>query len=210
MAKQTWWNLPADKRARIIEEAMKEFGTRGFSSGSLNVIADRARIAKGSLFQYFDDKLDFFVTVCDHVASEIGRSVLATIDHEAGLFENLRRLVDQWMSYFRAHPLERRLSYVAVHEIEPDVRVAVRAVANARYEAAIQPLVSAAKASGELRPDVDERMVMSLTAVVLRHLNSAPFEAAGDVGIPFHTLSDAAADSWALAYVDVLETAFAA
>jgi len=209
MPKQTWWNLPADKRARVIDEAMKEFGARGFSSGSLNVIADRANVAKGSLFQYFDDKLDLFVTVCEHVSQEIGRSVLVTMDEDAGLFENLRRLVRQWVTYFRAHPVERRLAYAAVHELELGVRVAVRAVPNAHYEAAIQPLISAAKASGELRPDVDERMVLSLTTVVLRHLNSAPFEPAGDVGIPFDTLSDAAADRWALAYVDVLETAFA-
>ena len=43
---------------------MVEFGTRGFSAGSLNVIASQAGIAKGSLFQYFEDKLDFFVTIC--------------------------------------------------------------------------------------------------------------------------------------------------
>ena len=69
---------------------------------------------------------------------------------------------------------------------------------------------SAARRAGELRADVDEHLVLSLLSVVLRHLNSAPFDLAGDVAIPFPDLSDAEVDRWALAYVDVLETALAA
>ena len=80
MANATWWNLPDEKAARITEAAMLEFGTRGFSAGSLNVIASQAGIAKGSLFQYFEDKLDFFVTICEHVASEIERAVLTSVE----------------------------------------------------------------------------------------------------------------------------------
>ena len=210
MANATWWNLPDDKRARITEAAMEEFGTRGFSAGSLNVIASRSGVAKGSLFQYFDDKLDFFVTICEHVTTEIGRAALATVDPEAGLFDNLRDIVRQWMRYFRDHPIERRIAYATLHEIEPDVRAIVRSVPNARYSLALQPLINAAAARGELRSDVDPRMVLSMTAIVLRHLNSGPFDLAGDVAFPFHELSDSAVDRWALAYVDVLEAAFAA
>ena len=210
MANATWWNLPDEKRARITEAAMQEFGTRGFSAGSLNVIASQAGIAKGSLFQYFDDKLDFFVTVVEHVASEVGRAVLTSVTPDAGFFDNLRHIVRQWMRYFRDHPVERRIAYASLHEIEPDVRDMVRAVPNAHHKAALEPLISAATARGELRPDVDQRMVLSMTTIVLRHLNSGPFDHAGDVGIPMHELSDAAVDRWALAYIDVLEAAFAA
>jgi AcrR family transcriptional regulator len=210
VANSTWWNLPDEKRARITEAAMQEFGTRGFSAGSLNVIASQAGIAKGTLFQYFDDKLDFFVTVVEHVASEVGRSVLTSVTPDAGFFDNLRHIVRQWMRYFRDHPVERRIAYASLHEIEPDVRDMVRAVPNAHHKAALEPLISAATARGELRADVDQRMVLSMTAIVLRHLNSGPFDPAGDVGIPMHELSDAAVDRWALAYVDVLEAAFAA
>ena len=210
MANATWWNLPDEKRARITEAAMVEFGTRGFSAGSLNVIASQAGIAKGSLFQYFEDKLDFYVTICEHVASEIERAVISTLRPDAGLFDNLRHIVKQWMRYFREHPIERRIAYASLHEIEPDVRAIVRAVPNAHHKAALQPLISAAAAQGQLRPDVDERMLLSMTTIVLRHLNSGPFDPAGDVGIPMHELSDSAVNRWALAYVDVLEAAFAA
>ena len=46
----TWARLDPTRRAAVIEAAEAEFGTHGFSRGSLNVIARRAGVAKGSLF----------------------------------------------------------------------------------------------------------------------------------------------------------------
>ena len=54
----TWARLDRTRRAAVIEAAEAEFGAHGFSRGSLNVIAGRAGVAKGSLFQYFADKRD--------------------------------------------------------------------------------------------------------------------------------------------------------
>jgi AcrR family transcriptional regulator len=189
---------------------MCEFGARGFSAGSLNVIASEAGIAKGSLFQYFDDKVDMFITICDHVSSEVERAVLEDVDAAAPLFDNLRLLVARWMVYFHEHTLERQIAHASHHELDVDVRRAVRAVPNERHQQAFEPLVRAARDRGELRPDVDVRMVISMITVVLRHLNSAPFDPAGDVGIPWHELDAHEVDGWALAYIDVLEAAFGA
>src|SRR6195952_4627999 len=65
MPKSTWDNLDETRRERVLEAAMAEFGRHGYSGGSLNIIAREAGVAKGSLFQYFDDKLDFFAHVAE-------------------------------------------------------------------------------------------------------------------------------------------------
>ena len=111
MPTATWRNLPADKRARITDVAMQEFGARGFSAGSLNVIAKQAGIAKGSLFQYFADKLDLFVTICDAGAADIEEAVLAGVDPDAPLFDNVRDIVARWMTYHRSHPIHRGIAH---------------------------------------------------------------------------------------------------
>lgn len=48
----TWARVDPARRAAVVEAAEAEFGAHGFSRGSLNVIARRAGVAKGSLFQY--------------------------------------------------------------------------------------------------------------------------------------------------------------
>ena len=208
MASPTWWNLPATSAPR---HRGGDAGVRpraGFSAGSLNVIASEAGIAKGSLFQYFDDKLDLFITVCEHVSAEIADAVLVGVDPGAPLFDTLRGIVRRWVAYFRQHPLERLALLRRRARDRPGIRATRTAVPNARYEAALRPLIRSARRRGELRADADDRMVLSLLTVVLRHLNSAPFDPAGDVAIPFHDLSDRTVDRWAVGCIDVLEAAF--
>ena len=59
-----------------------------FSSGSLNVIAREAGIAKGSLFVYFADKLELFGYVCETTseavrAHMVDRMVAVGVDRRA-------------------------------------------------------------------------------------------------------------------------------
>jgi TetR/AcrR family transcriptional regulator len=61
MPKQTYFNLPDDKRHLIEDVAIDEFATSGFEAASISHIVSRAGIAKGSFYQYFDDKHDLFM-----------------------------------------------------------------------------------------------------------------------------------------------------
>ncbi|AFE15225.1 putative transcriptional regulatory protein [Mycobacterium tuberculosis RGTB327] len=65
----TWARVDPARRAAVVEAAEAEFGAHGFSRGSLNVIARRAGVAKGSLFQYFADKRDLYAFIAD-IASQ--------------------------------------------------------------------------------------------------------------------------------------------
>jgi len=60
MPKETFFNLPQEKRAIICREAIAEFAAHPFNQASINRIVARAGIAKGSFYQYFADKKDLF------------------------------------------------------------------------------------------------------------------------------------------------------
>jgi AcrR family transcriptional regulator len=176
MPTDTWWNLPDAKRDRITRAAKVEFAARGFSAGSLNVIAREARIAKGSLFQYFADKLDLFACICHSAADEITAAALAGIDVEyTGYFPALHLLIPNWLQYFRAHPTERAIAFAANNEIDPEARAAVRSVTNEGHRAVFVPLAKRAADRGELRAGTDTAQLVSMTVMLLRHLHSAPF-----------------------------------
>ena len=58
MIKKTFYNLPDDKRQRIIDAIMMEFSSSTSEKVSINRIIKNANISRGSFYQYFDDKVD--------------------------------------------------------------------------------------------------------------------------------------------------------
>ncbi|QTL98072.1 TetR family transcriptional regulator [Iocasia frigidifontis] len=60
MPKETFFNLVNEKKERVIEAAIDEFALRPYHQARITAIADNASIAKGSFYQYFEDKKDLF------------------------------------------------------------------------------------------------------------------------------------------------------
>ena len=65
MPKQTFVNLPEEKRKAFIEIALDEFADNDYNSASVSKIVEKAGIAKGSVYQYFADKKDLFMYLLD-------------------------------------------------------------------------------------------------------------------------------------------------
>ena len=61
MPKRTFNRLDDDKKERIMRAAIEEFQARGFEKAKVEVIAQNAEVAKGSIYQYFDDKKELFL-----------------------------------------------------------------------------------------------------------------------------------------------------
>lgn len=61
MPKQTFFNLPDEKRNTIINAAIDEFAEYGLENASTNRIVAKGGISKGSFYQYFEDKQDVFM-----------------------------------------------------------------------------------------------------------------------------------------------------
>ena len=60
MPSDTFFRLPEEKRARLMEAAWDEFTSVRFSDASINKIIRSAGIPRGSFYQYFADKDDLF------------------------------------------------------------------------------------------------------------------------------------------------------
>src|SRR5690349_22208673 len=73
MPKQTFLNLPEEKRETIFNAAVEEFAEYGLENASTNRIVANSGIAKGSFYQYFEDKQDVFMyllSVIEHKEME--------------------------------------------------------------------------------------------------------------------------------------------
>jgi AcrR family transcriptional regulator len=70
MPKDTFLNLPEDKRALICCVAVEEFAAHSFDQASINRIVAKSGIAKGSFYQYFENKQDLFLYLLQLAADE--------------------------------------------------------------------------------------------------------------------------------------------
>lgn len=177
MPKETWNRLPEARRAAVLRAAEAEFAAHGFSRGSLNVIAREAGVAKGSLFQYFEDKADLFTYLCGRAADRVADALDAStedLDWSSGFFPAYVELLDVWVEHFRTNPIDRELSAAVSLEPDPDARAAVRAVIEARYIGFLGPLLVRARDEGWLRADADLDAFLALQLLVLPHLALAP------------------------------------
>ncbi len=155
MPSSTFLNLPADKRARIVELAIEEFSERPYAQASLSRIVARAGIAKGSIYQYFADKLDLYRWL---VLEEVGRRKLEFFASEvpAGgdLRARLRAMSLVGLRFALRHP---RLMRLAAHSVEPSGEPELRALhaeMRARGHQGLVAQLAEAQARGELRADV--------------------------------------------------------
>lgn len=64
--KDTFLNISKEKQQLIIHKAMKEFEEFGYEGASTNRLVKTLGISKGSLFKYFETKLDLYTYLIDY------------------------------------------------------------------------------------------------------------------------------------------------
>src|SRR5215208_8084653 len=108
MPKQTFLNLPEEKRETIMNAAIEEFAEFGLENASTNRIVKNSGIAKGSFYQYFEDKQDVFMHMLD-VIEKKEYEFFKTIHPPTGnmdTFHYFRWMVKTGMEFGLAHPRE--------------------------------------------------------------------------------------------------------
>ena len=81
MPKETFINLDPQKQARFLEVALEEFANSDFQTASITRIVKELGIAKGSVYQYFEDKLDLWLHLKSH-CEQVKRSYIVSVRRE--------------------------------------------------------------------------------------------------------------------------------
>ncbi len=85
--------IPEEKRNRVIEAAINEFATYGYMNANTNKIARQAGISIGSLFQYFENKEDLFLTTVKHCATIMKATLEAIMVGEEDILVKVEKLL---------------------------------------------------------------------------------------------------------------------
>ena len=84
MPTSTFFNLPAEKREKLIRAAWEEFGRTSYPESSINKIIQAADIPRGSFYQYFADKGDLFRFLLKDFLEELTLALEETLKRHSG------------------------------------------------------------------------------------------------------------------------------
>jgi AcrR family transcriptional regulator len=182
MPTSTFFALPDERRERLVREAIAEFSERPYTEASLSQIAQRSKIAKGSFYQYFTDKLDLYRWLVTEEAPRHKRAFLGQPKASADFWAGFETLIERGMAFLVEHPRLARLTAAAA---DPSAIAEVRGLHAAICEAGISELRAELKRgidSGAIKNkkldlDVATRLVAAivgpgLTDVVLHELGA--------------------------------------
>ena len=105
MCSETFLRLPEEKRTRFLDAAWEEFTKVPFTEASINKIVLRAKIPRGSFYQYFTDKKELFAYLIDRngagvTVAEIGVALWDNDEEQRNqnyihqLFHDLRQTLE--------------------------------------------------------------------------------------------------------------------
>jgi AcrR family transcriptional regulator len=76
-------------RRRILESAKEVFFRDGFMEANLDRVAERAGVAKGTLYRYFENKAQLYVAVLSHRGKVFEEKLIGALDPDAPPVEAL-------------------------------------------------------------------------------------------------------------------------
>lgn len=84
MPKKTFFNLPEEKKKKILKSADKEFSRVPIEKVSIQNIIEQAEIPRGSFYQYFEDKEDLFDYMMNIKIGDVEKKINEMIKKEDG------------------------------------------------------------------------------------------------------------------------------
>jgi TetR/AcrR family transcriptional regulator len=151
------------KRARILETAMRHFAERGYNAARIEDIATELSIAKGSVFQHFGSKEGLFLVAYQKAVSSFSAYLDAPAPVLArGFFETLRYWLERTDRLVRENWVPYRVSLLGNYGTDLRLRQEINRFLRERDPYGTVAFVRMGIDGGEVRPDIDPEMIVSL------------------------------------------------
>lgn len=140
--------LEVFKRERILKEMIELLQERGFREVTLDVLAERLKVTKPFIYQFFDSKQDLIATVYERGAEQLLAAIEGYIDNKAPAAKRLHDFVRS----FAMQNIESRAISVVFGQLEgelpPETLKAIRTI-HRQFDLKLASLIEDGKKAGE-------------------------------------------------------------
>ena len=141
---------PRPREAELLREATRLFRERGFHATSMQDLAERLGMNRGSLYHYIESNDDLLRSIVSGALDRHTDRVRPVLDEAAPGGERLRAAIAAHLSFAAAHGDELALIQIELRSLAPERRHEIIARRDA-YEALWRGAIEAAIAEGALR-----------------------------------------------------------
>lgn len=156
----------APTAARLLEVAAELFGRHGYQQTTTREIADRLQLQKGSLYYHIKNKEELLYRICveslRRMEEQVGRHLIGV-----PAADRLRVLIRAHVAAALQDRAMHAVMLTELRSLSPESRADV-VIRRDQYQRTVFEVVSAAQAAGQLRAEIDAKL---LTLSLLDLLN---------------------------------------
>ncbi len=170
MPKQTFYNLQAEKRNKIIESAIEEFSQNLYVNASITKIAEKSGVAKGSMYQYFNDKKDLYKFILDMIGQQKLEYMKEAIEQkdQIDFISFMRLLFKSGLEFAIDNPLLASIANNFIKEQYSEISEEILKESQAKSNMFFAQIINSAKERGDIRSEVDPE----IGAYIIYHFNN--------------------------------------
>lgn len=169
LPKQTFFNLSEDKRERIVSASIEEFAEHYYHKASITRIVKNAGIAKGSFYQYFEDKKDLF----KFIVVKIGEKKMEYLGPEmnnidkSNFFEVVRSMYVSGIKFAMENPMLQEIGNNFVKDNDMELKEEILGDTIPKSNGLFEALIN----KGIEKGDIDSSIDVRLTANIITNLS---------------------------------------
>ncbi|KUO75259.1 MAG: TetR family transcriptional regulator [Clostridia bacterium BRH_c25] len=169
MPKQTFFNLPEERRNKIVETATDEFSQNSFVNASISKIAEKAGVAKGSMYQYFENKKDLYKYVLGISASKKQEYLMDCLGNLEHLYfiDIIKELYVKGLEFASDNPKFAGIANNFIKESDIKFKEEIMGTNIEKSNQFFELLIDKAKEKGEVNPNIDTKV----GAYIITNLN---------------------------------------
>jgi len=184
MPKDTFFNLPQEKRQRIIHGAKEAFSMKHYNEVTIDSIVALCNIPKGSFYQYFINKDDLFTFIFQNIGIKKSNVLLEelTISENLNFSELITQLIERANQFENQDEvmigLKKRFLDECPQEVKNEILLDVMPQTLDLFEKIIHIFIE----RGEFKSDVNSKIAAFILTTAVFNLDKFTLQKENDYG----------------------------
>jgi len=157
--KDTFDKTTKDRRQKVLEVAIAEFASNGYSATSINDIARKAQISIGAMYSYFASKEDLFLTIVNNAYLLMEKILNDVVADSKDVFDCIERMLVTSREFAIEYPKLNQIYLDITTQALSSMALRLSNQLEIITPQVLSNVIKQAKLDGKVSEDIDERVV---------------------------------------------------